>query len=83
MTTTYIDVRTPEEFAEGHHPEAINHPVELIESGTMPNVPVDAHICVYCRSGGRAGRAKSMMESAGFTDVTNGGGLSDVLTSSH
>ena len=75
----YIDVRTSEEFAVGHHPEAINHPVELIAQGTLPNVPKDAEICVYCRSGGRAGMAQSLMKSAGFTNVTNGGGLADVM----
>ena len=75
----YIDVRSPEEFVTGHHPEAINHPVELIAQGTMPNVPKDAEICVHCRSGGRAGMAQSLMKSAGFTHVTNGGGLADVM----
>lgn len=75
----YIDVRTLEEFNESHHPEAMNHPVELISEGIMPNVAKDAQICVYCRSGGRAGLAKNMMTAAGFTNITNGGGINDVM----
>lgn len=75
----YIDVRTPEEFNEGHHPDAINHSVELIAGGSMPNVSKDAQICVYCRSGGRAGVAKNLMRAAGFLNVENGGGIADVM----
>jgi phage shock protein E len=75
----YIDVRTPAEFATGHHPEASNHSVESIMAGTFPDVPRDAEICVYCRSGARAGVARDLMQQVGFTRVTNGGGVADVM----
>lgn len=75
----YIDVRTVEEFNEGHYPGALNHPVELIMQGVMPDVPKDQQICVYCKSGGRAGVALDNMKQAGFLDIVNGGGLNDVL----
>lgn len=74
----YIDVRTPEEFATGHHPDAVNLPVEQVLAGTMPQLPLNAQICVYCRSGARAGVARDALLHAGFTDVTNGGGVADV-----
>lgn len=74
----YIDVRTPAEFAEGHYPDVLNHPVELITQGSMPDVARDAEITLYCCSGGRAGMAMQMMQSAGFTNVKNGGGLADL-----
>lgn len=75
---TYIDVRTPEEFASDHYPNAINHPVELIMQGVFPELSKDTEINLYCRSGARAGMAQQMMQQAGFTDVTNKGGLSDL-----
>lgn len=74
----YVDVRTPEEFAIGHHPEAINHPVEQIMAGVMPDIAREAAICVYCRSGARAGVARELMLQAGFTNVVNGGGVADL-----
>jgi hypothetical protein len=37
-------------------------------------------IVLYCRSGHRAGQAKSILEKNGFVDVTNGGGLKDMPT---
>lgn len=74
----YIDVRTPAEFAEQHYPNALNHPVELMMQGVMPNVPKASEICLYCRSGGRAGAALIMMQQSGFSHVINGGGLDDI-----
>ncbi len=74
----YIDVRTPEEFASGHYPDAINHPVELIMQGMFPELAKDTEINLYCRSGARAGMAQQMMQQVGFTNVTNKGGLSDL-----
>ena len=34
----------------------------------------DKPVVVYCKSGGRAGKAKQALEAAGFTRVVNGGG---------
>jgi phage shock protein E len=69
-----IDVRTPDEYATGHYPDAINHELDLMMQGNFPDTPKDTEIKLYCRSGGRAGMAKQMMEQAGFTNVTNIGG---------
>lgn len=74
-----IDVREPSEFAGGHLQGAENIPVGQIESrvdqmaqklGGDKTKPV----VVYCQSGGRAGKAKGVLEQAGFTNVTNAGG---------
>ena len=81
MNKVYIDVRTPAEYAAGHYPGAINHPVELISEGVYPHIDKDAAIILYCRSGGRAGMAQQYMAQAGFSNVSNGGGLSDVMGS--
>jgi phage shock protein E len=75
----YLDVRTPEEFAAGHYPGAINHDVSLIIDGNMPDIAKDAEIKIYCRSGARAGVAQTLLEQAGFTNVMNVGGLSNII----
>lgn len=78
-----LDVRTPEEFAGGHLDRAENIPVDEVESkieaikaklGGDTSKPV----AVYCAAGGRAGKAKAMLEKAGFTHVTNAGGYKDL-----
>lgn len=71
MKTILIDVRTPAEYAEGHYPQALNHELDLIMAGDYPDVPQDAHIQVYCRSGNRSGIAMQLLTQAGFTHVEN------------
>lgn len=59
-----LDVRTPEEFAEGHIAGAINIPVQQLAQriGEIPqNVPVVA----YCRSGRRVEQALPMLRANG------------------
>lgn len=75
----YLDVRTKEEFATGHYPDAVNIPVEQIMQGTFPDVSKDFEITVYCKSGARASIAQQLLKRAGFQNVTNGGGLDDLL----
>jgi len=76
-----IDVRSPAEFSAGAVPNAYNHPLE-----TLPHVVAGLQdksqaIVVYCLSGGRAQAAASIFNAAGFTDVTNGGGVQSLLQS--
>lgn len=73
-----VDVRTPEEFAEGHFDGAINFDSVKIDNGELPDLPKDTELYLYCRSGRRATAAASQLEKAGFTNVTNLGGLTDV-----
>ena len=71
-----IDVRTPEEFAAGHVPGAINMPLDRMESdmktlGTAENrIPI-----VYCRSGARSEQASRALIKAGFKVVFDAGGI--------
>ena len=70
-----VDVRTPEEYAAGHIPTAINLPVT--EIGDRP--PTDdksALIVVYCRSGARSAKSKSILEGLGYTGVVDFGSIS-------
>ena len=76
-----VDVRTPEEFADGHYPGAINIPHETILEGlNQLNVTADASVILYCRSGNRSGQAKQVLQQKGFTEARNAGGLETLLS---
>ena len=72
------DVRTSEEYNAGHTKDAKLLPLDDIEAGQLPDVAKDEPIAVYCRSGSRASYAKALLEKAGFTNVRNLGGLSNL-----
>lgn len=73
-----VDVRTPGEFASGHHPRAVNIPVDQVESRIAEFGEKTKPVVVYCQSGNRSGKAKRALEAAGFTSVTNAGGYKDL-----
>ena len=75
---TFIDVRSPEEFKSGHFAKAINLDVEEIYAGKLPEKPKDSKIYLYCRSGNRSAQATTLLKEAGFTNITDLGGLSQV-----
>lgn len=75
-----IDVRSDAEWQAGHHPDAIHLPHTTILDGEgFQDLDKTKPVALYCRSGGRAGRAKDFLESQGFTNVTNLGGISDLI----
>ena len=62
-----IDVRTPEEFAAGHIPNAIN--ISYLADDfweKIEQINPDKHIFVYCRSGRRSIRTCTLMRNGGF-----------------
>lgn len=74
---TLIDVRTPEEFATGSVPGAINIPLHLLEF-RLPEIKDKKNIIVFCKSGARSYQASMMMQQHGLQDVINGGPWDDV-----
>jgi rhodanese-related sulfurtransferase len=65
-----VDVRTPEEFAEGHIPGAVNIAVQ--DAGFADQVSrldPTATYAVYCRSGNRSKSAVAGMQRAGITSI--------------
>jgi len=73
-----LDVRTIEEReSDGYAVNSTHFDVGLLRNGELPEIDQDVSVYVYCRSGGRAEEAKEILESNGFTDVTNIGGLTD------
>lgn len=76
--TNYVilDVRTAEEFAEGHIPNALNLPNESISSApTELLADKDQLILVYCRSGNRSKQASAKLASLGYTNIVEFGGV--------
>jgi phage shock protein E len=71
-----IDVRTPEEFASGHIDGSVNIPVEEMH-GRLDDIPGDAPIVVYCRSGNRSAAAARILTDAGYAPVYDLGGIQD------
>lgn len=71
-----LDVRTPQEFAEGHIASAVNLPLDAVEARAS-EVPGDRPVYVICRSGNRSAQASDILKKAG-KDVKNvGGGMND------
>jgi len=74
--SVWIDVRTPAEYQRGHLEEAQLIPFDGIEVGVAGlKLAKDAPIYLYCAVGGRAERARQSLLAAGYTNVTNAGGL--------
>lgn len=73
-----LDVRTAEEYAEGHIPGAILLPNEEIGSSRPAQLPVlDTEILIYCRSGNRSAQAASKLQALGYTNLSDFGGIQD------
>ena len=73
-----LDVRTPEEFADGHIPGAINIPNESIGENDIAELPdKEQRIYVYCRSGNRSKVAAEALVDLGYTQVYEFGGIKD------
>ena len=65
-----IDVRSPEEYAQGHIAGAVNIPLEQLEAAELP----DAAVMTTCGGGGRGGRAADALVAAGHEAYSIAGG---------
>jgi NADPH-dependent 2,4-dienoyl-CoA reductase/sulfur reductase-like enzyme/rhodanese-related sulfurtransferase len=68
-----LDVRTPQEFASGHIPGAVNIPVDDLRS-RLDELPSDRQIAAYCQVGQRGYLATRIMRQKGFSASNIGGG---------
>jgi rhodanese-related sulfurtransferase len=67
-----LDVRTPEEFAEGHLEGAVLVDFYAADfADQLAALDADVPYLVYCRSGNRSGQALGVMEQLGFTSVVD------------
>jgi phage shock protein E len=70
-----VDVRTPAEYASGHYEGARNIPLNELQARVGELGERDQVLVVYCASGIRSAQAAGILKAAGFTDVTDAGGL--------
>jgi phage shock protein E len=67
-----VDVRTPGEFASAHLPQAVNIPLQSLESGIRQQVPDKSKvILLHCQSGSRSGAAQRRLRQLGYTNAFN------------
>ncbi len=72
-----IDVRTPEEYFNGHIENSINIPLQEIDKALKIIQNKDVPIFVHCRSGARSSQATSILKKMGYTNVNDIGGIID------
>jgi phage shock protein E len=81
-TPVWIDVRSQVENQQSSISGHANIPHTQISREIAQLVPdKNTPVILYCRSGGRAGKAKTALEDMGYTQVTNAGGIEDVRES--
>ncbi|MCX6754785.1 MAG: rhodanese-like domain-containing protein [Candidatus Nomurabacteria bacterium] len=73
-----IDVRTKGEYEQGHIKDAILHDIMDMLEGIYPNIDKNTEISLYCESGNRSMMAKTLMEKAGFKQITDAGSINNL-----
>ena len=71
-----LDVRTPDEYRQGHIPGSKNVPLQSISkvAGKIDNKATP--MFVHCLSGARSRQATAILQQMGYTNVKNIGGIS-------
>ena len=75
-----IDVRTKEEYDEGHLDGAINIPVDSVGEEVPMNKsinPIDTPVIVYCKSGKRSAQAYETLKKAGYKKIYDLGAMNN------
>ena len=70
-----LDVRTPQEYREGHIPGSKNVPLQTIDKISSVADNKNIPLFVYCYSGGRSRQAAAMLQHMGYNNVQNIGGI--------
>ena len=70
-----IDVRTVEEYSNGHIKNSYNVPLTSLSEVSEMNLSLDSKIIVYCQSGNRSGMAAKQLIEMGYTNVYDMGGI--------
>ena len=74
-----VDVRTPQEFAGGAYPGAVNIQLDELSSRVHELGDKSRDITLYCASGARSAYAQRILLQMGFTNVKNGGGMMQMM----
>lgn len=70
-----LDVRSPQEYREGHIPGSQNMPLQQLDKVEEVTENKDTILYVYCHSGARSRQAVSLLKHMGYTNVHNIGGI--------
>ena len=71
-TSVLIDVRSPQEYKEGHLERSINIPLYDIKEQIENKIPnKDASLIIYCQSGNRSKKAIEILEKEGYKNLYN------------
>jgi len=71
-----LDVREQHEYDSGHIPDAVLIPLpEIADRAEEELLDYDQLILVYCRSGSRSRTAAGLLETMGYTNVRDFGGV--------
>lgn len=70
-----VDVRTVQEYREGHIPGSKNVPLQQLDKISSVAEKKDIPLFVYCYSGSRSRQAAGMLRRMGYTNVNNIGGI--------
>lgn len=69
-TSQIVDVRTPDEFAEGHITNAVNMNVNDSDfESKIATLNKEKPVMVYCKAGGRSAKAAAILRDNGFKQV--------------
>jgi rhodanese-related sulfurtransferase len=68
QVVVFIDVRTVEEYNQGHVPGALLLPLAELEN-RLDEVTTDTKVLIICRSGNRSGKANIILQKNGFTNT--------------
>ncbi len=67
-----LDVRTQQEYHQGHIPQSVNIPLDHLSELSHPKT---TPLFVYCQSGARSSQAYSWLKQHGYGQVTDLGGI--------
>ena len=70
-----LDVRTPQEYREGHIPDSRNVPLQELHRVASVAAEKDTPLFVYCHSGARSRQAVGELRRMGYLHVRNIGGI--------
>lgn len=74
-TICLLDVRTSEEYQQGHIPGSVNLPLDQLEGIVALAIDKKTRVFLYCLSGARSDRACTQLTRMGYLNVTNIGGV--------
>lgn len=70
-----LDVRTAQEYRQGHIPGSINIPLQQLGKTTELIENKQTPLYVYCQSGARSRQATALLQQLGYTNTVNIGGI--------